>query len=78
MKSLIFLLLKLINQLRNTNRGAAPANETQIQNLPSVTLDEVLIGIFLCFFKITFTIYVLNFVKKKKKAPNVLYAWTIL
>jgi hypothetical protein len=58
--------------LRNTNRGAAPANETQIQNLPSVTLDEVLIGIFLCLLKLhlRFMDNILNYLKKKEKSSQ--------
>jgi hypothetical protein len=39
-----FYKIKLINQLRNTNRGAAPATEPQIQNLPVVNLDQALLG----------------------------------
>ncbi len=37
------IITTLINQLRNTNRGAAPASDTDIQSLPKVDIDQELV-----------------------------------
>ncbi len=37
------IITTLINQLRNTNRGAAPASDTDIQSLPKVQIDQALV-----------------------------------
>lgn len=37
------IITTLINQLRNTNRGAAPASDMQIQNLPIIEIDQELV-----------------------------------